>query len=114
MVDSPTRTSLGYSVDGLNLCQAACDLVKTPQLSDHPLDCIVKMCISYRASHYGQEARAVSPADSQVEDLKDDLDRHRTRAQDRAQDTYQEGKEKSQNWWNKLFGKRLFLFLASY
>ena len=47
----------------------------------------------------------MSPADSQVEDLKDDLDRHRTRAQDKAQDTYQEGKEKSQNWWNKLFGK---------
>lgn len=61
----------------------------------------------FRASHYGEEARAVSPADSQVEDIKNDLDRHRTRAQDKAQDTYQEGKEKSQNWWNKLFGTHL-------
>lgn len=49
----------------------------------------------------------MSPADSQVEDIKNDLDRHRTHAQDKAQDTYQEGKEKSQNWWNKLFGMPL-------
>lgn len=53
----------------------------------------------------------MSPADSQVEDIKNDLDRHRTRAQDKAQDTYQEGKEKSQNWWNKLFGMPLYCYL---
>lgn len=52
----------------------------------------------------------MSPADSQVEDLKNDLDRHRTRAQDKAQDTYEEGKEKSQNWWNKLFGTHLSFY----
>ena len=51
----------------------------------------------------------MSPADSQVEDLKDDLDRYRTRARDQAEDTYQEGKEKTQNWWNKLFGKHTSL-----
>lgn len=99
-------------LSALDLCKTVCDLVKPPQLHDQPLDCVVRLCISYRASHYGEEARAVSPADSQVEDLKDDLDRHRTRAQDRAQDTYQEGKEKSQNWWNKLFGKCLSLCFA--
>ena len=60
--------------------------------------------LACRANNYGHEARAVSPADSQVEDLKEDLDRSRTRARDQAEDTYQEGKEKSQNWWNKLFG----------
>ncbi|KAL3161850.1 hypothetical protein ABBQ38_008940 [Trebouxia sp. C0009 RCD-2024] len=57
-----------------------------------------------RANNYGHEARAVSPADSQVEDIKDDLDRSRTRVRDQAEGTFQEGKEKSQNWWNKLFG----------
>lgn len=57
-----------------------------------------------RANNYGHEARAVSPADSQVEDIKQDLDRNRTRARDQAEGTYQEGREKSQNWWNKLFG----------
>lgn len=58
----------------------------------------------FRANNYGHEARAVSPADSQVEDIKDDLDRSRTRVRDQAEGTFQEGKEKSQNWWNKLFG----------
>lgn len=60
-----------------------------------------------RANNYGEEARSVSPADQQVDDVKEDLDRYRTRARDQAEDTYREGKEKGQNWWNKLFGEDL-------
>ncbi|KAL0032155.1 hypothetical protein WJX77_008257 [Trebouxia sp. C0004] len=55
-----------------------------------------------RAQHYGQEARSVSPADQQVDDVKDDLDRYSTRARDKAEDTYREGKEKGRGVWGSI------------
>ncbi|DBA83553.1 TPA: hypothetical protein ACH3X2_006472 [Trebouxia sp. C0005] len=60
-----------------------------------------------RAQHYGEEARSVSPADQQVDDVKGDLDRYSTRARDKAEDTYREGKEKGRGVWvsiQDLFG----------
>lgn len=58
--------------------------------------------MSCRAQHYGQEARSVSPADQQVDDVKGDLDRYSTRARDKAEDTYREGKEKGRGVWGSI------------
>lgn len=66
---------------------------------------IRRVLVVCRASQYGDEARSVSPADQQVDDVKNDLDRYGTRARGQAQDTYREGKQTGQNWWNKLFGE---------
>ncbi len=55
--------------------------------------------MSCRAQHYGQEARSVSPADQQVDDVKGDFS---TRARDKAEDTYREGKEKGMGVWGSI------------
>ena len=51
---------------------------------------------------YGDEARAVSPADQQTEDVRDDLDRYGSRARDKAGETYREGKEKGRGVWGNI------------
>lgn len=62
-----------------------------------------------RASRYGEEGRSVSTADSQVEDVRQDLDRFRTRASDKAgrardqaEDKYDEAKQKGRGVWGNI------------
>lgn len=80
-----------------------------------------------RANRYGDEARSVSTADSQVDDVREDLDRHRTRANDKAyraregardtyddvaqrgRETYDEAKQQGRGVWGNIkdfFGQR--------
>lgn len=69
---------------------------------------VLKAATLCRMQQYGEEARSVSPADQQVDDVKADLDRHRTRARDTAEETYREGKEKGRGVWGSIqdfFGK---------
>ena len=74
----------------------------------------------YRANHYGDEARSVSPADQQTDDVREDLDRYRTRASDKAyraadqagqkyddakqqgRETYDEAKQKGRGIWGSV------------